>query len=391
MISYTKAIEIIENQKLKGNKCFLNLKDCLDKITSENIFSPIDSPPFSQSAMDGYAIKFGKSDKYKIVGESKAGIAHDLKIMEGEAIRIFTGAFISDEADCVIMQEYVKKKGNEIQILKKPLINQNIRFKGEQVKKGELVLQKGIKVNPAIIGYLGSLGLKKISVFNNPKISIIITGDELVNNSSDLKKGQIYESNSQMLLAALSKEGITNVGVYKINDDLVAITNSIKNIILSSDLIILSGGISVGDYDYVKEALNLNNVNELFYKVNQKPGKPLWFGKKGNKFVLALPGNPGSSLTCFYIYFLPILRKFLNKNNIHLKKTDAILDSEIINNSGKTLFLKGILKNNKVSLLSGQSSAKLVGYSKSNVLIYVPEKTKKISVNNKVQCFIIPN
>lgn len=251
-----------------------------------------------------------------------------------------------------------------------------------------MVLDKNTIITPAAIGFFACLGIAEIMVYSKPKVAILVTGNELVTAGKKLPKGKIYESNSVMLEAALKEVGIKKTSVFRVKDNLKATTKMIESCLAQFDIILISGGISVGDYDFVKEALLVNGVEELFYKINQKPGKPLFFGKKEEKLVFALPGNPASSLTCFYVYALPALKKRLGFTAIHLPKMNRKINIAFSNTSGKTLFLKGFYNDETVCILESQSSAMLNTFAVANCFIYVPYAVVDIQENQEVQ--IIP-
>lgn len=386
-------IQVLEALKLIENNCTLlpSKKIAVSKsfgyILSEDIIAPIHMPPFRQSAMDGYAIVNSTSKEYLLIDEIQAGSHKKIELNRGEAIRVFTGAFVPDSADTVVIQEHITKNAEQIIIEKKPKKGSNIRPIGEQIKKGEIVLQKGDIINEASIGFLAGLGITKINVYNQPKVCILTTGNELVKPGKKLDTGKIYESNSIMLKTALKKVGLKKIKTYRVKDALKKTKKIIKKCFKEFDVILISGGISVGDYDYVKESLEHNEVEELFYKINQKPGKPLYFGKKEKKIVFALPGNPASSLTCFYIYVLPALKKMMGYSNIHLPKGKVEISREIKNTTGKSLFLKAKFENEKIKVLDGQQSSMLKSFATSNALIYIPHNKKVIKKNEKVEYY----
>ena len=386
MISVKNALSIIDSFPKTYTSEKVNLQDALNLVLFENVSSPINMPPFRQSAMDGYAIQFSKEGTYAVVDESKAGDSNNYALKKGEAVRIFTGALVPDNADTVIMQEHVERLEDSILINKMPSQFANIRKTGEQIKTGDIALKKGTKLNEAAIGFLACLGVTTVSVYKTPKVTILVTGNELQQAGTSLELGKIYESNSVMLKAALEKSGIKDIKIVRVKDDYQATKMSIENCLNTSDLLLVSGGISVGDYDFVKEALLENDVEEQFYKVNQKPGKPLWFGKKEDTYVFALPGNPASALTCFYIYTLPLLRKMCGFKNNHLQKVIAKSKTALKNPSQKTLFLKAHLDGEYVEVLKGQSSAMLYTYAMSNVLMCIDEETAEVKIGDKVTC-----
>ena len=337
MISSSEALKLIESVEINPSIIEVNIQNVLNRILAQDIASPINMPPFRQSAMDGYAIRLTNSNMYEIVEESKAGDGKYIDLKEGQAVRIFTGALVPDKADTVVIQENVSRKNNIITISELPNKYDNVRPIGEQVKKGKIILKKGFLLNPAAIGFLAGMGIKELLVYNTPKVSIIITGNELQESGRQLEEGKIYESNSFMLGAALRNLGIYDFIILKTGDTFEETKNAISNALASSDVVLVSGGISVGDYDFVQQALEENGVEQLFYKVNQKPGKPLWFGRKNDRFVFGLPGNPASVLSCFYIYVTPLLRKISGSNDLHLKRLNGISRSYYKNTTGKTL------------------------------------------------------
>ncbi len=389
MISFSEALSIIESVESTTSKTKVSVDSSFNKVLAEDIVSPINMPPFRQSAMDGYAIKLTDSNTYELVEESKAGDGKKIDLKRGQAARIFTGALVPDDADTVVIQEHVIRSNNTLSITKQPNKFDNVRPIGEQVKKGEVVLNKGLKINAAAIGFLAGIGISEVLVYNTPKVTIIVTGNELQESGKDLEDGKIYESNSFMLSAALRNLGINSITILKTKDTFDETKNIISKALENSDVVLISGGISVGDYDFVQEALKVNGVEELFYKVNQKPGKPLWFGRKNHQFVFGLPGNPASALSCFYIYVTPLLQKISGSNILHLKRMKASSLSSYNNTTGKTLFLKGKLNGNKVEILHGQQSSMLHSFAKSNVLVRIPNDTELININDEVECIIL--
>jgi molybdopterin molybdotransferase len=263
-----------------------------------------------------------------------------------------------------------------------------VRNKGEQIKVNELVFEKDTTITTAAIGFLSCLGITEIMVYAKPTVAIVITGNELVKAGKKLPKGKIYESNSVMLKVALQQIGIKKVKTFKVKDKIEDTKKALKYCLSDFDVVIVSGGISVGDYDFVKEALLSNGVEELFYKINQKPGKPLFFGKKENKIVFALPGNPASTLTCFYVYVLPALKKMMGIETINLPRIKRKIGLDFTNVSGKSLFLKAFYDDKKVTVLDNQSSAMLNTFAVANGLIYIPHN--EINIEKGADVIVLP-
>ncbi len=391
MISTQEAKQLILNSigEVKTEVRFL--VDSASNYLSEDIISPINMPPFRQSAMDGYALCMHNTNNYSVIDEIKAGDGHHPKLKKGEAVRIFTGAAVPDDADAVIMQERIILENNSITLTSEISVNANIRPLGEQVQKGAVALKKGTLLTPAAIGFLASLGIEKVSVFKKPSIAIVVTGNELVEAGNILPYGKIYESNSIMLQSALQTAGFTDVHIYKVTDDYNETLNMLATVMSKNDVVLVTGGISVGDYDFVGKALKELHVNELFYKVKQKPGKPLFFGKKEQTSIFALPGNPAAALSCFYIYVYEALKRMSGAVNFCLKESKEIATSSFTKRGDRAQFLKAIYKEGKVSILEGQSSAMLQTFALANAFVYVPEKLQNISVGDKVQVIHIPN
>ena len=388
MIQVDQALATIAENSCKMAIRKIKVIKSLGFILADAIYSPMDLPPFRQSSMDGYAFSYGESRHFDIEGASQAGDFLNIKIEKNQAVRRFTGAFVPDAADTVVMQEHTTANDATIEITKMPLRFENVRKKGEQVKKGELVLEKDTLISPAAIGFLASLGITKIMVYAKPKIAIVVTGNELVKAGEKLPKGKIYESNSLMLKVALQKTGIKKIKIFRVKDDVEATKKVLKDCLSDFDIVLVSGGISVGDYDFVKESLLSNGVEELFYKINQRPGKPLFFGRKESTLVFALPGNPASALTSFYIYVYPALKISMGFNVTHLPKIKRKISAQFENTSGKALFLKAFFDDETVTMLEGQSSAMLNTYATANALIYLP--FDKISIEKEEEVIVVP-
>src|SRR6478735_2601251 len=279
MIQVDEALSIIAKNSSKMPIRKIKVTKSLGFILAEAIYSPMDMPPFRQSAMDGYAFIHGELQQFDVVSTSQAGDFSNKKIKNNQAVRIFTGAFVPDNLDTVVMQEHTTLVDGIVEINKMPAPFANVRDKAEQIKEGELVLEKDTLITPAAIGFLACLGITEIMVYSKPKVAIVVTGNELVKMGEKLPKGKIYESNSIMVESALRGIGIKKIEMFRVEDNLKATKKILKKCLSRFDIVLVSGGISVGDYDFVQEALLANGVQELFYKINQKPGKPLFFGK----------------------------------------------------------------------------------------------------------------
>lgn len=395
MISVEKAMELVNENTFLLKPISLSLEKSLGYVLQDDVVANISLPPFQQSAMDGYAIanldNNNTNKRFRLIGESKAGEPSKLNnLQDGEAIRIFTGAMVPKGATAVIMQENTELIGDEVQINQEINAGSNIRPIGEQIKEGELALAKGTTLNPAAIGFLRSFGITHVTVYSKPKIGVIVTGNELVQAGQELENGQIYESNSSMLVAALEQSGINSISVKRVPDNLEQTIQIIQELMSAVDVLILSGGISVGDYDFVGKALEIINVEQVFYKVKQKPGKPLFYGKKGECQVFALPGNPSASLVCYYKYVLPSLDKMRGKSVYGLVKKELGIKNNYFKKGDRAQFLKASVIGNEVEILEGQSSAMLHTFSIANALVYLPANTNQLEKGDLVDTYLLP-
>ncbi|NQX84571.1 MAG: molybdopterin molybdotransferase MoeA [Flavobacteriaceae bacterium] len=392
MISISQAQSIISQTVSSTYKIkAMHLHDALNYILAEDVISKINMPPFRQSAMDGYALHLHNNTIYSIINEIKAGDNANPNLKKGEATRIFTGAAVPDSANAIIIQENASIDNDTLTCHKTTPLNANIRPLGEQITRGEIALKKGSKLTPAAIGYLTSLGVTTVKVYNKPKIAVVITGNELVSPGTPLAHGQIYESNALMLKSSLQSLNYNNISIHKVKDDYNITKQTLDTVISTHDFVLISGGISVGDYDFVGKALSDLNVHEHFYKIKQKPGKPMFFGQRQNTYIFALPGNPASAMSCFYIYVYPALESFIGHANPQLLKVRASTTSDFYKKGNRPQFMKAIYHNNEVQVLSGQASSMLHTFALANALVLIPEDRNAIKKNDLLETYILPS
>ena len=390
MIDSINAIGLIRKQCSPFHIIEIPIESAMNHVISQDILAPMDFPPFAQSAMDGYVIAEPGHSHYKVISTCKAGDHHSVVIKSNEAIRIFTGAMVPAMSFAVIPQEHVRTTSSGFYMLEHVNEGDHIRLKGEQIHKGEIALKKGTKLNPSNIGLLASTGITLVKVFKPPRVGIINTGSELCKHDQSLISGKIYESNSFMLKAAFQKEGIHCTSVYA-EDEIVALKEAITPSLKTSDLIVLTGGISEGDYDLVRKALDELGAETVLYKVAQKPGKALYVGKLNNKLVFGLPGNPGAALTCFYIYVIPAIRAIQGMQNTELLRTFAELENEYFKRGPLTHFMKGVLHGKSVSILRAQNSRMLNEFGSANCLVVLKGTDSKWKKGDNVEIILLPD
>ena len=391
MISVEEAYQFIrQTVGVTSEVIQIPLTQAAGYTIAKPVLSPIDMPPFRQSAMDGYALKLHNQDQYRVITEIQAGSAINPPLKPGEAVRIFTGASVPDNADTIIMQEQVEVTGQEIHLQDTPKPEDHIRNIGEQIKTGEIAIEKGVKLTPAAIGFLQGLGVKEVEVYQKPEIAIITTGDELVATNQTLQRGQIYESNGLMLEQALSQLHYQSTKIYKAIDTLEKTRLVIREALEKHQIILITGGISVGDYDHVKEAMELEGITEVFYKVKQKPGKPLFFGTKGKQLIFALPGNPAAALSCFYVHVHQALEWYTGNTEFEVAKFTVKNKYHYIKKGDRPQFLKAFVDATGVTILGSQSSAMLRSFAVTNCLAYIPQEVAEVKAQDDIQIILLP-
>ena len=390
MIGVSTAKDIIEQHIERLNPVELSLVEAAGHVLAADNYASFDIPSFDQSSMDGYALQYTESkNSLKVTGEMAAGSSHNLRINYGEAARIFTGAPLPDGTDTVVMQEKVELNNGSVLITDTALVKgANVRLKGAEIKTGALALPQQAYLTPAAIGFLAGIGVARVLVYPMPSVSIIVTGNELQKPGKALLPGQVYESNSYSLSTALQQTGIKDITIFYAEDDLIVLKNTLQQALEKSDLVLLTGGVSVGDYDFVVKAAELCDVKQLFHKVKQKPGKPLYFGMKNQKVIFGLPGNPSSVLSCFYNYvFLAI--QLLSGKKGGLNTVSAKLTKPYAKAAGLTHFLKGIYNDGFVTPLSAQESFKLSSFAHADCLICLEEDHADYSEGALVTVYLL--
>ncbi|WP_298224984.1 gephyrin-like molybdotransferase Glp [Flavobacterium sp.] len=389
MIAVHEAFSILNGVNFRFNEIEIPLANACRYVLAETVLSPINMPPFRQSNMDGFALSLHEKLEYEIVGEVKAGDSNPIHLQPGQAVKIFTGAAVPDSAQAVIQIEKVSTDCNQLILQETVLQETNVRPLGSQIRQNDIALEKGTFLNPASIGLLAGLGFTSVKVYQKPTVGIVVTGNELVQPGKPLKHGQVYESNAIMLQTALLDAHFNDVKLYQVDDDFENTKSTLKNAIQENDVILISGGISVGDYDFVGKALESLNVETLFYKVNQKPGKPLLAGKSGDKMIFALPGNPAASLTCFYIYVLPTLQKMSGITASYETTIQKKIAHDYSVNNTRDQFLKAIVSNDEVKILLHQDSSMLDSFALANALVYLPHGNYELKQNDKVAVYLL--
>lgn len=393
MISAEEAKKLVRKNTHRLIPAKVPVDEACGLTLAEDLIAGYDIPAFVQSSMDGYAFAFSHWNKKKTLivdGEIPAGPAAEVKLTPDHAMRIFTGSAVPEGADTVVKQEDVIVRENELTIHNQNLeYGSNVRPAGSEIKKGEKAMEKNNRLTPAGVGFLAGIGIHEVPVYPRPSVCVIVTGNELCRPGNNLQHGQVYESNSYTLKAALRRIQINHIQAHQVKDDPEELINVMKETLNEFEIIMLAGGISVGDYDYVLKALNACGVTSVFHKVKQRPGKPLYFGKSERSVVFGLPGNPSSALTCFYEYVVPAIEIMMNQDD-SLKTTLAVLTTDFRKKTELTYFLKGKMDGNEVTPLRAQESYRMRSFAVANCLIKMDEGEEEYKKGSTVEVHIFP-
>lgn len=381
MISVNEAQEIIKRKAFSLADETVHISDLVGRVLAEDIFADMDLPPFDRSQMDGFAVQSGDLQavptKLKIVGESVAGKGWHNQMNSGEAVRIMTGASVPAGADSVQKVELTTEEDGFVTIEEPTKIQQNIVKKAQEITSGERVFEKGEIVTENMIATFASFGYENIKVAMRPKVAILATGSEIVDISLKPKQDQIRNSNSWMLRAFAEK--YTDVEVLPIAvDDLQGLKETISQAIKNCDCMIISGGVSVGDYDFTKPALREIGAEVFFEKISLKPGKPTVFAKLDNTLIFGLPGNPVSIAVTFFVFVRMALLQMQEANKCGLKTGKAKLTHNIKGAKGRDSLLPVSLSTGKrgkltVETLRFSGSSNFIRFARANALVFVPQ------------------
>ena len=369
------------------------LSQALDCFAAQDYFARLPLPAFDNSAMDGYAVVASsckKGGRLRVIGEQPAGPDRKLRVSDGEAVRIFTGAPIPQGADAIVMQEDVTPEGTDISVDVNVESGEFLRQRGCDLAAGQMILTRGERIRAATMALLASQGFADVMVGGQPTAAVISTGDELVKSGEDLQPGQIYDSNSVLLSALLRQCGVSDISVEHSRDDRQSLHGAIKRG-MKSHILIISGGVSVGEHDLVKDALLELEAKIEIWRVAVKPGKPFLFGQFESEgadsagetptapigkmpllrqcFVFGLPGNPVSAFVTFLQFVRPAILRMMGATNLDLRQVPAKLTAGLTNDGDRPHYIRGRLEDGEFTPVGRQESHALFGLSQANGLL----------------------
>lgn len=400
MITYEQAIRAVLDHAFTLPTRPMRTEKALGYVLAEATVANHDSPLFDNSAVDGFGVRTTDIQnaspetpvRLRLIGTIRAGdVVGDVNLQLGCAMKILTGAAVPPGIDAVVMKEFAEVGEGHVRLTRPAERGENIRRKGEEYISGSRALEPGVRITPAVVGLLAALGYASCKVYRKPKVTLICTGNELVSPGEALKPGQIYDSNSYALAAALKEMGIEADVVTRVVDDKEPLKQHIGKALQQSDVVITVGGISVGDYDFVKDVMAELKVQTVFSRVAIKPGKPNFFGTyvhdgaelTGKKLVFGLPGNPVSALCSYHQFIRPALLKMMGLDKDTRMTFEAILGSDLKKKAGRLEFVRGILSTQGgkwvVHPTRAQGSHMIGGLAQANCLIHFPLEQERIS------------
>ena len=377
----------------------INIRAALGRVLAEEIVSPINVPSHVNSAMDGYAVRFkdlnaNSETVLRMIGTALAGKSYVGQVGGKQCVRIMTGAVLPEVTDTVIMQEQASADGQNIRFGGGHKLGQNIRQAGEDLAIGQVVLKSGKHIRPAELGLMASLGIAEITVRRRLRVAFFSTGDELRSIGSPLEEGQIYDSNRYTIHGMLTRLGADVLDMGVVKDDPASLERALSEAAATSDVVITSGGVSVGEADYIKELLSrLGEV--VFWKIAMKPGRPLAYGKIGKSHFFGLPGNPVSVMVTFYQFVREALLILMGrKEDIAMPVLKATCASALKKAPGRTEFQRGILSQDangawSVRVTGEQGSGILRSMSEANCFIILPETQGNVAPGTQVEVQVL--
>jgi molybdopterin molybdotransferase len=372
MISFEKARElVIQSVRLQPEEK-VRLTEAFNRVIAQDVKAPHHLPPFTNSAMDGFALSSQDTQgnppfKLCLIGDEPAGAVFQGGVKSGETVRIMTGAPLPQGTNAVIPLEEVREEGETVVISRRVEKGENVRLAGEDVKKGEVVLEKGTYLNSAQIGLLAALGVSELSVYKRPQVGILATGEELKEVDEALTPGTIRNSNTYALVGQVKSAGALPVDLGKVGDNVEKTAEVLKTSLKECEVVLTTGGVSMGRYDLVRESFEKLGAEEVFWKVAQKPAKPLAFylyeKNKLRRYLLGLPGNPGAVMVAFEEYVRPLIYRLTGRKDYLPRELIACLSHEVRKKQGRLNFLRV-----KISFKNGECWAESVGRQGSGIL-----------------------
>ena len=397
LIEYPEAERLVLENVSRLRAEDVSLVEAQGLALAEDVRAKFDSPPFDNSAVDGYAVRSADAEggrSFRVVDEAPAGRPSSRSVGEGEAIKIFTGGVIPEGADAVVMVENTTGWGEEFELKKVAAAGQNVRGSGEDVREGDVILRAGTEVGPPEIALAATQGYGTLPVYRRPEVVVLSTGTELVEpGERELKPGEIYDSNSFAVMAQAQEVGARARRVSAASDDAEVLRDAVKEALETADVVVTSGGVSVGEKDLVKGTMLELGVEQIFWGVKFKPGKPLFFGVRDGASVFGLPGNPVSAMVCFELFVRPALVKMMGREDRGRPRIQVYFEEAVKNSFGRMHAMRVSLEQTEKGWLArsvgAQGSGLVSSLTKADALALIGPESEGVRAGEPVEAIVL--
>jgi molybdenum cofactor synthesis domain-containing protein len=397
LIDHPEAVRLVLENTPRLPVARVPLVEAQGLALAEDVTARFDSPPFDNSAVDGYAVRSVDAEAgriFRVVDEAPAGRPARKRVGEGEAIKIFTGGVIPEDADAVVMVENTSGWGEEFELKKAATSGNNLRAAAEDVREGEVILRAGAEIGAPEIALAATQGYDELPVHRRPKVVVLSTGTELVEpGTRELSPGEIFDSNSFALLAQSREAGAEARRVAASSDDADVLRVAMEEALMSADVVITSGGVSVGEKDLVKGTLLSLGVEQVFWGIKLKPGKPVFFGTREDARFFGLPGNPVSAMVCFELFVRPALMKMMGREDKHRPHIEVYFNEDVENKLGRMHAMRVTLtrteKGWKADSVGAQGSGLVSSLTKADALALIGPESEGVRAGDPVEAIVL--
>ncbi|MGI8859770.1 MAG: molybdopterin molybdotransferase MoeA [Rubrobacteraceae bacterium] len=397
LIDYPEAERMVLENMPRLREESLPMAEARGLVLAQDLTARFDSPPFDNSAVDGYAVRSADAEAgrtFAVVDEAPAGRPASKSVGEGEAIKIFTGGVIPDGSDAVVMVENTSGWGEKFELKKAASPGQNLRGRGGDVREGDVILRSGTEVGAPEIALAATQGYGELPVYRRPKVVVLSTGTELVTpGERDLSPGEIYDSNSFATMAQAREAGAEARRLHAASDDAGVLRDALREALETADVVVTSGGVSVGEKDLVKSTLLELGVEQVFWGVKFKPGKPLFFGKRDDVRFFGLPGNPVSAMVCFELFVRPALMKMMGREDRRRPHINVYFDGDVENRFGRMHAMRVTLEKTergwRAESVGAQGSGLVSSLTKANALALIGPESEWVRAGDPVEAIVL--
>jgi molybdopterin molybdotransferase len=398
LIDHARAARLVSEKTPRLPVRRVSLIDAWGLALAEDLRAKFDSPPFDNSAVDGYAVRSADASEagrtFKVIDEAPAGRPARKEVGEGEAIKIFTGGVIPEGADAVVMVENTSGWGEEFELKKPTKAGINLRRSGEDVREGDVMLLAGTEIGAPEIALAATQGYGELSVYRRPKVVVLSTGTELVEpGARDLRPGEIFDSNSFALLAQALEVGADARRLHAASDEVETLRDAMQEALESADVVITSGGVSVGEKDLVKSTLLDLGVGQIFWGVKLKPGKPVFFGAREDARFFGLPGNPVSAMVCFELFVRPALMQMMGRKDARRPHVQVYFDENVENKFGRMHAMRVTLERTqkgwRAESVGAQGSGLVSSLTKADALALIGPESEGVRAGEPVEAIVL--